>query len=83
MTTIIALKNTIAGLLQNGGAVALEGFTHLIPFAAGHEPIRQRKKALTSVRMTPDVIYSQLIGMGHVAERAGVLYRDWHAECGS
>jgi len=44
--------------------VALEGFTHLIPYAAGHEVIRQRRKRLTLVRMTPDVIYDQLIGMG-------------------
>ena len=42
----------------------MEGFTHLIPFAAGHEVIRQRRKRLTLVRMTPDLIYDQLIGMG-------------------
>jgi glutaconate CoA-transferase subunit A len=42
----------------------MEGFTHLIPFAAGHEIIRQGKKDLTLVRMTPDVIYDQMIGMG-------------------
>ena len=45
-------------------AIALEGFTHLIPFAAGHEVIRQGKKNLTLIRMTPDLIYDQLIGMG-------------------
>jgi glutaconate CoA-transferase subunit A len=44
--------------------VALEGFTHLIPFAAGHEIIRQQKRDLTLIRMTPDLIYDQLIGMG-------------------
>lgn len=44
--------------------VAMEGFTHLIPFAAGHEVIRQGKKNLTLIRMTPDVIYDQIIGMG-------------------
>jgi glutaconate CoA-transferase, subunit A len=44
--------------------VALEGFTHLIPFAAGHEIIRQQKKNLTLIRMTPDLIYDQLIGAG-------------------
>src|SRR5438552_15656650 len=42
----------------------MEGFTHLIPFAAGHEVIRQRRRNLTLVRMTPDLIYDQLIGMG-------------------
>lgn len=44
--------------------MALEGFTHLIPFAAGHEIIRQRRQNLTLVRLTPDLIYDQLIGMG-------------------
>jgi len=44
--------------------VALEGFTHLIPFAAGHELIRQRRRNLTLIRMTPDLIYDQMIGMG-------------------
>jgi glutaconate CoA-transferase subunit A len=44
--------------------VAVEGVTHLIPFAAGHEIIRQRRRDLTMVRMTPDVIYDQLIGAG-------------------
>ena len=46
--------------------MALEGFTHLIPFAAGHEIIRQAKRDLTLIRMTPDLIYDQLIGMGCV-----------------
>src|SRR6266704_1825404 len=45
-------------------AVAMEGFTHLIPFAAGHEVIRQRRRDLTLIRMTPDLIYDQLIGAG-------------------
>jgi glutaconate CoA-transferase, subunit A len=50
--------------VRDGDTVALEGFTHLIPHAAGHEVIRQRRRDLTLVRMTPDVIYDQLIGMG-------------------
>lgn len=50
--------------MHDGDVVALEGFTHLIPFAAGHEIIRQGRRDLTLVRMTPDVIYDQLIGMG-------------------
>jgi glutaconate CoA-transferase subunit A len=50
--------------VHDGDIVALEGFTHLIPFAAGHEIIRQGRRDLTLVRMTPDIIYDQLIGMG-------------------
>ena len=50
----------------------MEGFTHLIPFAAGHEVIRQERKRLTLYRMTPDLIYDQMIGMG-AAEQAGLL----------
>lgn len=51
-------------LIKDGDSVALEGFTHLIPFAAGHEIIRQGRKHLTLIRMTPDLIYDQMIGMG-------------------
>lgn len=50
--------------VHDGDSVAMEGFTHLIPFAAGHEVIRQAKKRLTLIRMTPDLIYDQMIGMG-------------------
>src|SRR5260221_686502 len=50
--------------IRDGDTVAMEGFTHLIPHAAGHEVIRQRRKRLTLIRMTPDLIYDQLIGMG-------------------
>ena len=50
--------------VRDGDVVSLEGFTHLIPHAAGHEVIRQGRRDLTLVRMTPDVIYDQLIGMG-------------------
>jgi glutaconate CoA-transferase subunit A len=50
--------------VSDGSVVAMEGFTHLIPVAAGHEVIRQGKRDLTLVRMTPDVIYDQIIGMG-------------------
>ncbi len=50
--------------MRDGDTVALEGFTHLIPHAAGHELIRQGRHDLTLVRMTPDVVYDQLIGMG-------------------
>jgi glutaconate CoA-transferase, subunit A len=58
------LSDAVRELVHDGDTVALEGFTHLIPHAAGHELIRQRKHGLTLVRMTPDVIYDQLIGMG-------------------
>jgi glutaconate CoA-transferase subunit A len=50
--------------VHDGDVVALEGFTHLIPHAAGHELIRQRRRDLALVRMTPDIVYDQLIGMG-------------------
>jgi glutaconate CoA-transferase, subunit A len=58
------LSEAVNVLVKDGDTVALEGFTHLIPFAAGHEIIRQRKRDLTLVRMTPDLVYDQLIGAG-------------------
>ncbi len=64
MAQISKLSDAIAELVHDGDTVAMEGFTHLIPFAAGHEVIRQGKKNLTLIRMTPDLIYDQLIGMG-------------------
>src|SRR5215211_7811570 len=64
MTTITSLREAVAELVHDGDTVALEGFTHLIPVAAGHEIIRQGRRGLTLVRMTPDVIYDQLIGAG-------------------
>ena len=64
MAKILPLSEAVAELVHDGDHVACEGFTHLIPFAAGHEIIRQRKKSLTLIRMTPDLIYDQMIGMG-------------------
>lgn len=64
MAEILSLAQAIRQIVQDGDCVALEGFTHLIPFAAGHELIRQNKTDLTLVRMTPDLIYDQLIGAG-------------------
>jgi glutaconate CoA-transferase subunit A len=64
LAEIVSLKAAIAELVRDGCTIALEGFTHLIPFAAGHEIIRQGSRDLTLVRMTPDVVYDQLIGMG-------------------
>jgi glutaconate CoA-transferase subunit A len=58
------LDQAVAELVEDGDSVALEGFTHLIPFAAGHEIARQRRRDLTLIRMTPDLIYDQLIGAG-------------------
>lgn len=64
MATVVDLREAVAGLVRDGDAVALEGFTHLIPTAAAHEIIRQERKDLTLIRMTPDLIYDQMIGMG-------------------
>src|SRR5579872_5313080 len=66
MAEIVSLAEAVERAIHDGDAVAMEGFTHLIPFAAGHEVIRQRRRDLTLVRMTPDLIYDQLIGMGCV-----------------
>ena len=61
---ISSLADAVSDLVNDGDTVALEGFTHLIPVAAGQEIIRQRKRDLTLVRMTPDIVYDQLIGAG-------------------
>ncbi|HEY4997518.1 MAG TPA: CoA-transferase, partial [Usitatibacter sp.] len=61
---IMTLHEAVARFVKDGQTIAMEGFTHLIPFAAGHEIVRQSRKELTLVRMTPDIIYDQLIGMG-------------------
>lgn len=68
MAEFLKLSEAIEANVRDGDAVAMEGFTHLIPFAAGHEIIRQQRKRLSLTRMTPDLIYDQLIGMG-CAER--------------
>ena len=64
MAAFVSLSQAIEEYVHDGDTVAMEGFTHLIPFAAGHEVIRQGRRDLTLVRMTPDLIYDQLIGMG-------------------
>ncbi|HZH23301.1 MAG TPA: CoA-transferase [Solirubrobacteraceae bacterium] len=64
MAEITALAEAVAELVRDGDAVAMEGFTHLIPFAAGHEVLRQGRRELELIRMTPDVLYDQLVGMG-------------------
>src|SRR5919112_6335999 len=63
MAELVELREAVAGLLNDGDTVAMEGFTHLIPFAAAHEIMRQKRRNLTLVRMTPDLIYDQMIGM--------------------
>ena len=73
MAEIVSLHEGVAELVQNGDSVALEGFTHLIPFAAGHELLRQGRRELELIRMTPDVLYDQMIGMG-VARRLVFSY---------
>jgi glutaconate CoA-transferase subunit A len=64
---VLSLRDAIARYVTPGCQVALEGFTHLIPFAAAHEIIRQRIGDLSLVRMTPDLIYDQMIGCGAAA----------------
>jgi glutaconate CoA-transferase subunit A len=64
MAEFVELREAVAGLVGDGDSVSLEGFTHLIPFAAAHEIIRQKKRDLTLVRMTPDLVYDQMIGAG-------------------
>ena len=64
MSEITTVREAVAELVRDGDAVALEGFTHLIPFAAGHEVLRQGRTELELIRMTPDVLYDQMVGMG-------------------
>jgi glutaconate CoA-transferase subunit A len=64
MPRITTLSEAVEAHIRDGDTVAMEGFTHLIPHAAGHEVIRQQRKNLTLIRMTPDLIYDQMIGMG-------------------
>jgi glutaconate CoA-transferase subunit A len=64
MAEVVPLRDAIDELVRDGDVVALEGFTHLIPHAAGHELIRRGRRDLTLVRMTPDLVYDQMIGAG-------------------
>jgi glutaconate CoA-transferase subunit A len=64
MARFLSLAEAVEDVLRDGDSVAMEGFTHLIPYAAGHEVIRQKRKRLTLIRMTPDLIYDQLVGTG-------------------
>jgi glutaconate CoA-transferase subunit A len=64
MAEIVSLADGVAGLVRDGDSVALEGFSHLIPFAAGHQLLRQGRSDLELIRMTPDILYDQMIGAG-------------------
>jgi len=64
MSQVLSLAEAVEATVRDGDSVAMEGFTHLIPHAAGHEVIRQRRRHLNLIRMTPDIVYDQLIGMG-------------------
>lgn len=68
LARITSLSEAIAEHVHDGDLVAMEGFSHLIPFAAGHEIIRQRRRDLRLVRMTPDLVYDQMVGAGCAAE---------------
>ena len=74
MAHLMTLPDAVAELVGDGDSVALEGFTHLIPFAAGHEILRQGRRELELIRMTPDLLYDQMIGMG-VGAAPGLLLR--------
>jgi glutaconate CoA-transferase subunit A len=60
------MKEAISNAVSEGDSIAIDGFTHLISFAAGHEVIRQKIKNLTAVRLTPDLVYDQMIEAGCV-----------------
>ena len=64
MAELLSLSDAIEQLVHDGDSVALEGFTHLIPFAGGHEILRQGRRDLELIRMTPDILYDQMIGVG-------------------
>src|SRR5215467_1128718 len=64
MPRFLSLAEAVEDCVRDGDTVAMEGFTHLIPYAAGHEVIRQQRRSLTLIKMTPDLLYDQLIGMG-------------------
>ena len=64
MAEVVSLAEAVEATVHDGDAVALEGFTHLIPFAAGHEVLRQGRTDLELIRMTPDVLYDQMVGVG-------------------
>src|ERR1051325_3634273 len=64
VSKVLSMRDAIARFVHDGDVVVIEGFTHLICFAAGHEIIRQGRKDLTLCRLTPDLIYDQMISAG-------------------
>jgi glutaconate CoA-transferase subunit A len=68
MAAITTLADAVEELVHDGDRVAIEGFSHLVPFAAGHEVIRQGRRDLTLVRLAPDIVYDQLVGAGCAAK---------------
>jgi len=68
LAKILSLKEAVQDLVRDGDTLAIEGFTHLIPSCAGHEIVRQAKKNLTVIRLTPDLVYDQMIGSGCVSK---------------
>ena len=76
MAELVGLAEGIAALVRDGDTVALEGLTHLIPVRAGQEIVRQDRRDLTLVRMTPDIVYDQMIGAG-CARRLVSVERGW------
>jgi len=64
VSKVASMADAVRDLVHDGDTVAIEGFTHLISFAAGHEIIRQRKRDLTLARLTPDLVYDQMVGAG-------------------
>ena len=73
MTKLLSMREAVARYVEDGMSVAIEGFTAFICFAAGHEIIRQRRRDLTLIRMTPDLVYDQMIAAG-VARRLVFSY---------
>jgi acyl CoA:acetate/3-ketoacid CoA transferase alpha subunit len=67
---VTTMRDAVAELVRDGDTVVIEGFTHLICFAAGHEIIRQRRRDLTLCRLTPDLVYDQMIAAGCARKRA-------------
>src|SRR5918912_4128178 len=61
---VVSMHDAVARYVEDGCTLVIEGFTHLICFAAAHEIIRQRRRGLTLCRLTPDVIYDQMIAAG-------------------
>jgi glutaconate CoA-transferase subunit A len=68
VSKLMSMDEAIGRFVNDGDTIVIEGFTHLICFAAGHEIIRQKKRNLTACRLTPDLIYEQLIGAGCVSK---------------